>query len=388
MSTQSSTAHTIPFSLSSPQHSFRLLELPDELLQLISAGAPTLRLTSAPAVGAAKGSLAEQLHLCTTDKVWAVRQVSTSNCVYVTQDVPTESGGEEVGSAMDLDGVLSQPTAGVTAIAQLGSVLELIPVQVRVAEVEGRLAALVPLYDGLSTARQTAIAELRKDIPAPEVLLDEALDRLCVCEVRGQAFIPEKTLLLYIWTKIMEGCAISGIKLDGAFDPGMVVAAMVLDDDDYVAYTAIASTLLTQTFPRSGLLQQQSPNERTTLIRLHHQPTTDYLGTLLLMTQLTHQPQTFHDHWRRLLPESWWSLCNIARLEQCALEPDDDRIHWTGLDPRTTSVRVGGLSHDSDTAAGLGPEPKAANATGAGAGAGKRKWHEKFAAQRNAGVTR
>ncbi|KAI5807276.1 hypothetical protein DFH27DRAFT_639946 [Peziza echinospora] len=90
MSTQQ-THSTIPFSFSTPQTPFRLLELPQEILELIEnpqsaaslssqSQAPALYLKSTPNTHAV---------LCTAHKTYQLRQVQTSNSLYLLKPLLT-----------------------------------------------------------------------------------------------------------------------------------------------------------------------------------------------------------------------------------------------------------------------------------------------------------
>src|SRR5882757_7009852 len=123
MSTQRPDFPPIPFSATYPHQHFRLIELPVELVSVIETGGSRLYFKSgnAPAselngntkgitgIGGGIGSGTSKstqesekeglLHLCADEKIWAVRQVSTSNSVYVAQTqilgIPGRRGEEE-----------------------------------------------------------------------------------------------------------------------------------------------------------------------------------------------------------------------------------------------------------------------------------------------------
>src|SRR5271156_3399898 len=132
MSTQTSTFPAIPFTHTHPQQSFRLLELPPELLELLSSDNPPtyviygiqldltlnrFRLTkstrlylkssnpptnvSSTTTPRTKGAEAGYVHLCSPTQTYQVRQVSTSNSLFVTQpamlfdqNTPSQPKGE------------------------------------------------------------------------------------------------------------------------------------------------------------------------------------------------------------------------------------------------------------------------------------------------------
>jgi hypothetical protein len=300
-SSQSSLFPPVPFSATVPQQSFRLLELSPELLDIIEAQRQTAsqrrRLwfkastgssfvsTSASARRGLSQSIdgrAEEsdqegfLHLCSDEKIWAVKQVSTSNSVHVTRTISAEemqrhrdgdgdmlmteaaefASAEEANSG-DSDRSAFTSNDGITAIAQVKNILELIEVKPLDGDVDRMLRDMVPLYGdgededdqrvagrggvsasgaGLSSDDRsgTSLQYIFDNVTAPTKTIFEAMKRLFVFGIStspGPAsrateygpqrrertptlFIPTASLLLKCWRVFMQQCAISEVHLD------------------------------------------------------------------------------------------------------------------------------------------------------------------------------
>ncbi|KAL2444055.1 hypothetical protein ABEF95_015295 [Exophiala dermatitidis] len=232
MSTQHSGGFgPVEFLVTVPHQSLRLMEVPAELVAVIEAERERVdqqrrkggskgrglksRLQfksspntphpstspSAPDKSSSSSSSAQQghLHLCSDDKVWAVKQVSTSNSVYITrtqtqthtQPAPavlaaassSTAAPKDVDADADGDATMasatasSNPTAsapvqhytsqspqsrhdpaassdingtarpGITALSQVRNILELVQITPSDAEIETHIRNIVPVYD-------------------------------------------------------------------------------------------------------------------------------------------------------------------------------------------------------------------------------------------------
>ena len=294
MPSQPSAFSPIPFSTTSPPQNFRLLELPPELVEIIESqrrDAKKMRklwFKSSPARTVGNGEDADRemggmgdaesgkegfLHLCTEDRVWGMKQVSTSNSVYVARTISAEEAGNERdgrrvenenGDAEMLEpedqdassdnhpspAIPPQPevtvsATGITRIAQVKSILELISIPSPTKDsIETQLRALVPIFADNETEGTLhsgtnpppiSMNYLFSNIPAPLDIVTEAARRLFVFENKdpsnaaeddeqgrgdqspsftAKANIPSNSLLLKCWTSFTSQCDISGLKLD------------------------------------------------------------------------------------------------------------------------------------------------------------------------------
>ena len=160
MSTQEDSG--ISFEISNEQQNFRLLELPPSLLALIvSRDAPWyvhiirlrdsqdadmfeslwLKSAGSPNANHDLKQASPSAALCTDSLTFQVRQVQSSNSVFVLR--PTESHGTENGI----------PLPSVSAIAQCTSTLELIPSDAAASSaiLSRLLRDSLPLYNGTET---------------------------------------------------------------------------------------------------------------------------------------------------------------------------------------------------------------------------------------------
>ncbi|KIV93647.1 hypothetical protein PV10_04843 [Exophiala mesophila] len=255
MSTQTSGFRPVGFSFTQPQQSFRLIELPPDLVDLIetkSNDRRPVRLQFKSSISQNSGTpnshdpsntLTEgHLHLCSDDKVWAVKQVSTSNSVHVTQTCPsiirkgTSSNGDvHMDIDMDID-TYSDPNQNreITAIAQVKNVLELIPVEPDLAAIELQIRSLIP-YSTDPTADDTytisrprpsssnpvTLNQILQDIAAPRRSILSIATKLFLClsdtnkSINSKSVtIPTPTRLLSAWQDFIQVCNIRGIHID------------------------------------------------------------------------------------------------------------------------------------------------------------------------------
>ncbi|EXJ55543.1 hypothetical protein A1O7_08471 [Cladophialophora yegresii CBS 114405] len=313
----------VPFSLTEPPQSFRLLELSPELVDIIetqrnvaskrrrlwfkastraSYSAPTSSLRGSSQSIETRAGDADRagfLHLCSEEKVWAVKQVSTSNSVHITQWVSAEDMQRQRQQRADQDGHedddmfmteaegqasgdgdgkgtdssdadadrLADPASngGITAIAQVKNILEIIEVKPSEGDVDRMLRQMVPSYgdaedgddqhvvtagargEGLSSDNRSGLSlqYIFENTPAPTKTIFEAMNRLFIFGIsaspaepaeegaghgqqqeqeqdRGVAlFIPTTGLLLKCWRVFMQQCAISEVHLDGRAGAGV-----------------------------------------------------------------------------------------------------------------------------------------------------------------------
>lgn len=100
MATQTSGFPSIPLDLKHPFQSLRLLEVPDEILDIIAQGQELSFVSSPASISSNTNTKEGNLHLCSANKTWLVKQVSTSNSLYITQ---TDHSSHENGNAINED---------------------------------------------------------------------------------------------------------------------------------------------------------------------------------------------------------------------------------------------------------------------------------------------
>lgn len=490
----------VSFSATFPQQNFRLLELPPELVTLIensskAQGGRRLWFKSAPTARASNGNgggngvqaAAQQgfLHLCTTEKSWAVKQVSTSNSVYVARtrsesEIEQDADGDtsvlqpekemadddqdenEDGEKTKIESATTTRGGGrgITTISRVKNILELVEVKPDVGDVENRVREIVPLFnsgdDGgdeemlgrptsinaIASHEGVTLKDVFEAVPAPTTLIADVVRRSFVFETSEsqsreedealrRVFVPDSSLLLRAWRSFIQQCAISGVKVDGGaglngetlrglFDglredadgdvDGEVlvnVTTAILqrffnDDDDETLcaedkHSDKSSLGLTQDLTR--LLARQKPlTFGTSVAAVAAEQPEPHPRTLIgtwLLASLSRQSQShshsseavitlssFRDQWASLLPDSWAADCDPR-----ALISSHPNIHLSVSDDGEEDGEVLIFAGATATA----NENGNGNAKGTGRGVldaktqqKKRKWHERFGAQRSA----
>lgn len=307
------------------------------------------------------------MHLCSEEleKTWSVRQVSTSNEIYIVQ----ASCAREQNAA-DLDTVIidaGQRSAVLTAIAKADSMLELLPAT---ADIEAHLRNLLPAYDQEQLARlYEEFGELRElkageehtrllsQIPAPDISVRRVWQQLCVCRCSGsreEYFIPTARLLESAWTSALEAYNIRGS------GKGAMEQEDFEDKDDDASEllpvkNAIWQSLCTTEGDGLERIQTVTWVVRNLWQSMWESPTNEHRKTVKRLE--------IEDVWRNALPREYAAEASIDKLEastyELCEEEGEDMIRWTG-------------------------QSKVIPAAQPRANPGKRKWHEKFRDSRNA----
>ncbi|GME33672.1 sister chromatid cohesion protein dcc1 [Neofusicoccum parvum] len=336
MSTQDQPG--MPFAQAHAQQSFRLLELPDALLELLtSQNPPVLSIKSRPAAPPTASATAQQQQasavLCTNSKTFHLRQVHTSNSVHLAQPANLNAGS---------DGF---PTPGISAVAKCGAVLELHPVT------ESPTAALQEAitriwhserWDGETTADfsgemvQKSKEEFFADIPFSDQECEQAWVDICAFEFGGRPALPTTAALWMYWRTMFTTAVAEGIDLSAQFKIADL-AKTLKDEEDLLP--ELVQAILHRLLPDDQMVGDDwAAVDRAKTAR----PTAEFL-----------------DLWRDALPEAWRDDAQLAAIQGDYTLPSDHTIAPKG-------------------AAAL-PSTSAKPATSKG----PRKWHEKFNASRN-----
>ncbi|KAK5274955.1 hypothetical protein LTR99_004337 [Exophiala xenobiotica] len=489
----------IPFSSTYPEQNFRLLELPPDLAddleeQLHPRDPPTcglrVYLKSAPTASSNKplhgvqpavrrrgarlneevGGGAGQgfLHLCTPARSWAIKQVSTSNSVYITQSIdeprrkkrrintgredghedirPDDEGGfiprHQAGEGGGEEKRAYEAESGITTISQVRNILELIEVTSDPEEVESRVRETVPLYEGqdddekggqhIGTRRDrkheaqkiVRLQEILDDVPAPTTVILEAVRDVFVFglsrSVEGMEedvealYIPSSALLLRAWRAFLQQCAISGVKFGGAWVDKEQIGVVFDDlarsaDGEEEGHVLVA--VVKAIFRRLAyqMYMQQSGMgrdlEETWVAKpaipgiwtWRNDEVSEPIGRWVLdglqrQSKSSSKPvpvDEFTHLWTEVLPDDWAGGCDVERLVKTV-----EGVDVIEDDQGTKILRFAGQGTDDVVALGLGSAKRpgvsvTAKTTTAAAdddakAQKKRKWHEKFGAQRNA----
>jgi hypothetical protein len=305
----------------------------------------------------------EYVHLCSEEleKSWSVRQVSTSNEVYVVQ--ATCAGQDSADEDIDMIDT-GQHAAIMTAIAKTDSMLELLPATI---DIEGYLCKLLPTYNQDQLAQhfengstqsfdeeQDDSRSMFSQIPTPDTSIRKAWKQLCVsrspqlsAEARIQYFIPTAQLLESAWKSVY---AAYSIRTSGK---GAMTRDDFEDDGD--------DELLTVKMAIWDLLRSDDGLNRTKTVAWVVRVLWDVVGTSGASGKVSRDD--LEDIWRNHLPWEWIHDATIDKLEAGTYELYTDGgqelVRWID---RSHTVRA--------------VQPAVAKP-------GKRKWHEKFRESRN-----
>lgn len=345
----------ISFEISHEQQSFRLLELPPALLELITS-------TSPPSLSLKSGTLGDQnlqnpssshAVLCTNDQTFHVRQVQSSNSVYLIQPPETSHQNEELPLAK----------AAVRAIAQCASTLELIP-----ASAAGvSLRQILPIYSSpladpraeVETAVESGANEkiskqsALENVPLSPYQFNEAWVEDCAFELDGQAWIPSANSLKGVWNSIITAATAKSINLARRFP--------VLDLADMVEEDGFPHALLGAVIEKNRL---HGGDLTTDWAILAKDKCVGWVGGLLLEAQPTRSQgvaeSEFLGDWKNQLPEEWRKHVDLSVLKCKYYHSSKGRI--------TLGTNSG--------------EPSGATAVMNTNGKRPGKWHEKFKSTR------
>jgi Sister chromatid cohesion protein Dcc1 len=318
-----------------------------------------------------------------------VRQVSTSNSVYIieprtAQPVPPDHDNDNNDTSMASINTLPHPSSSINAIAKIDTMLELIPVS---PDAQTMLERMLPIYHAtphlspdealsqflLQSAPRSKTA-LLAEIVAPDGPAEQAWRALLAFEFQGRCARPAASTALAVWQSLVHGAALERVNLAAAspvdllrfFDPEQAASSSSSPIDAPVGEAILRHLEV-------GDSASISSTTRST--RLDRVKVVGWAGLTLLQarTELPGSEQQpfrtadFVSQWRDLLPEEWRGDVGLEKLPE-------GRYTVVG-----EHIIVGGGGGD---ASGLeGPQLLAASGEAKSA-AGKRKWHDKFKAQR------
>lgn len=277
--------------------------------------------------------------LCTPNKSFQIRQVQTSNSLFVTQPTLDTHGN-------------GTPTPTTCAIASCAATLELHPSD---ASAAAHLSDLLPVYNIVAgevdtTHNRRSKANVFDDVPLSDAQCEQAWDELLAFELSGSSYRPSVNALHQVWSSINATATAESVQLDSQF-LGQDLANLVAEEG-HPAALALA------VFRHLANSEQDTRGQWSCLDR---RKTVSHVGTTLLQARWSSAEAPvaqFVEEWRDLLPETWR---NDAELS--AIEGSYDL-------PSSTTIRA--KSSAASTAQSSAPKPAAA----------KGKWHEKFAKMR------
>ncbi|KAJ4301784.1 hypothetical protein N0V90_003878 [Kalmusia sp. IMI 367209] len=332
----------VPFAVAHELQTFRLLELPPEIVELIEApNPPLLSIKSLPpaASGTPNGKPAYAV-LCTPNKSFQIRQVQTSNSVFVTQPA-YDAHGNEI------------PIPATCAIASCTATLELHPADASAATY---LEDVLPVYDIINGEVDTTENGVGKTgifahVPLSLGQCQRGWEDIMAFELSGSSYRPSMNTLAQVWASINAAALAEGVKLDSQF-LGTDIAKLV-EEESYPAPLVLAI------FRHLASIDQDTSGQWSCLDRLK---TVSFVGKIFLQARRSSSEYLivdFLDDWKDSLPEAWRGDAELKTIE------------GTYDLPSSTTIRA---KSATTTPTARSAAPKTATAKG--------KWHEKFAKTR------
>ncbi|KAF2032605.1 hypothetical protein EK21DRAFT_109677 [Setomelanomma holmii] len=326
----------VPFSIAHEMQHFRLFELPPEIVELIDAPNPPLLSIKSQAVSSAPNSKPAYAVLCTPKTTFSLRQVQTSNSLFVTEPTLEPHSNE-------------MPIPVTRAIASCTATLELHSSD---ASAVSLLHELLPVFH-VSASEFDAIgnckskATIFENVPLSEGQCQAGWDDLMAFEHEGNSYRPGLDALVQTWRSINAAALAEGVKLDSQFLQDDITRA--------VAEESYPSDLVQSILRR---LSKEGEDRSGPWCCLDRAKTVAFAGRTLLEAREGSDflIADFTDSWGDTLPEAWRKDAQLSALEGVYEFPTESTIR----------ARSAGVATSTGGAPAIGSKPSA------------RKWHEKF----------
>ena len=180
----------------------------------------------------AKSTLAIANHavLCTDDRTFHIRQVHSSNSIFLLHPSQSILESKEESIASEAVSAIAQPTA----------TLELIPSSLHG---ESILKQVLPIYSGhrvesegnyssapvLPSCEKISKYAVLDHVPLSSGEFEALWIRLCAFEIEGQAWLPTATILAAVWNAIMSAATANCLGLEQSFRLQVVTDAVQED---------------------------------------------------------------------------------------------------------------------------------------------------------------
>ncbi|KAK1061802.1 hypothetical protein LTR12_001979 [Friedmanniomyces endolithicus] len=334
MSTQADDGSSFSLLPEEGRQHFRLLELPPELLRLVVSERTILHFKSGPKTSEAGSNL--EAVLCTPDKTFHIRQVNTSNSVYICQ--PTSPNDDD-----------ETPQPGLQAIAQSSWTLE--PSEAALLPSAAHyLKAALPTYSSTGTYQSkdppASQQQIFDDIPLSQAECEAAWrDLSCfhMFEPRGY-FLPTASAKVQVWRSILNSAVAFGVDKPRRFSAHEVEKIFDRNEEDWPS--ELGHAMLDGVCDHEGMLDPGKWVRAVGLDLLAVEGTRGLPASELLKK------------WRDALPEQWRRRVQVEALTRSEYTLTDDRKTIT-----LAGAEIGGAAAAAESKLTIGA---------------KRKWHEKF----------
>lgn len=275
--------------------------------------------------------------LCTPTKTFHLRQVQTSNVLFVTQPASEHHGND-------------MPAPATCAIAACTATLELHPSDVSAATL---LHEALPVYDIVAgdvdaTPNGKTRDTIFEHVPVSEGQCMAAWRDLMAFEHAGSSYRPSANALNQVWRSINSAAFAEGFKLDSQYLVDHVANAAAEEGHP----PALAEAIL-------RYLASQDADADSSWSSLDRTKTVAFAGRILLEAKQGSSDfliADFTDTWEDRLPEVWRKDAQLSAIQGLYEFPTKTTIRVKGKGDASTDAS------SSTTAA----KPSA------------RKWHEKF----------
>lgn len=289
--------------------------------------------------------------LCTLDKTYDIRQVSSSNSVYLTK--PHETTDEGGGL----------PRIGIETVAKCDSTIELLPLSKQSAA--PYIRAALPTYVSTgkySSKKSISKSELFSHIPLSQAECELGWSELACFESiePSGCFVPSGQLKVQIWQAAITAATAESADISSSFSK-----------DDIPSYAVD----LTEEWPANlvtAIFASVSQPVADTILAVDKDTCIKFVGLSLLQARSegrATETAAFLKAWKDVMPETWRSNCQLSVLKgSYTSQPGSGSITYaaSAIDAKGVIVR-----------------PTDADETKTTLGA-KRKWHEKFRASKRA----
>ena len=248
--------------------------------------------------------------LCTQDETFQIRQVHSSNSLYILQPskIPSIESKEIV------------PSSAISAIAQCTATLELLHSSPNAALF---LRQVLPVYQeggvhlGSTRKRQnTTSSELESkskfailaEAPLSADELEKAWIELCVFELDGQAFLPSARTLLNLWKSFVAAAAVKDVRLEESFRVTDLAELVEEDGYPYILLEAVMRRL-------DGNLISTTQD-----ITIAQEQCACWVGNALLEVLSQRSAvvvEDFLQQWQSQLPEGWKISATLNTIDVC-----------------------------------------------------------------------
>jgi sister chromatid cohesion protein DCC1 len=272
--------------------------------------------------------------LCTRDKTFQLRQVQTSNSLFITQPA-LEAHGNEI------------PIPATRAIASCTATLELHPSD---ASAESLLRDVLPVYDIVAgdvdaTGNNMSKAVICEDVPLSEGQCNAGWNALIAFEHENSSYQPSANALAQVWRSINAAALAEGVKLDSQFLTDDITRAVAEEDHP----PGLVNAILT-------FLAKDGDADDSPWSCLDRAKTVAFAGKTLLEAKQGSDflVPDFTDTWEDKLPEAWRKDVQLSAI---------DRLYEL---PSPTTIRATSKAGNAANATAVANKPSA------------RKWHERF----------